>query len=304
MSQIKQLYSAITDYFYHQGYKVLQLHRPNRHIIGRLEKDNRLFFLKIAVNSELSKKIDNEYRSTIMLDRQLKLFPDLFVRAIVDHGSIDFNQQSLSYIITDYIDNKYLSNQTLKNNIKQTAKMAYELSKIKPFRIPFIHRVNPGKHLYESAQFFASQIDINSKKILRIIANKQDDIKIAYGHGDFSPWHLYKVDNKLFLIDAEQAGVKPKYYDVANFYLRLRQNLKSKRLANKFLKEFYLMLPNIDRVSFWHEFRPVLAERAIGHAWEVKNKTILGRHISQQSSKNLLDEIASDKAWSLLSDLN
>ena len=79
-------------------------------------------------------------------------------------------------------------------------------------------------------------------------------------HGDFTPWHLFKVKDKvLVLIDGEHAmknGVE--YYDIGYFMQRIFSVLQNRTFTEDILKQLRKRNYNLDKL------RTVLAARAIG----------------------------------------
>lgn len=91
------------------------------------------------------------------------------------------------------------------------------------------------------------------------------------------------------MIDGEHAGLNgPLHFDVAQFYLRLRNDYGAKELAGKYLRAFRDLLPREEKEEFWKHLKPVLINRYIGDLWGAANNpdklTILqglGREILQ-----------------------
>jgi len=95
----------------------------------------------------------------------------------------------------------------------------------------------------------------------------------SVGQGDFVAKHLYDGD-KIGVIDGKHAGLAgPRYYDAAQFYLRLRLDYGADKLAGRFLKEYRSFLARDEKVSFWRELKPVLIQRFMEILWgEGKDK--------------------------------
>ena len=74
--------------------------------------------------------------------------------------------------------------------------------------------------------------------------------------------------DRFFLSHSEHAGAKgPLYYDVAQFYIRLRNDHNARDVGQKYLREFRDLLPPSDKQNFWDELKPVLIQRYIGDLW-------------------------------------
>lgn len=96
-------------------------------------------------------------------------------------------------------------------------------------------------------------------------------------------------------MDAEHGGPKPKYYDAAYFYTRVRQSLGEKELARKFLLEFKGLLPDKDKEIFWKELKPVLAQRLVGNFWEVETGHEMGSDIDLKRCEEFKEDLVGDK---------
>lgn len=125
-----------------------------------------------------------------------------------------------------------------------------------------------GESLLSASTEWASQVPKDLNEFLHIIQNSKNSLRTSLGHGDFVPRQLYDVDGKIGVIDGELAGIKgPKYYDVAQFYIRLRNDHDAKELAGQYLNEFKNLLSSSDKKSFWQELKPVLIQRYLGDLW-------------------------------------
>jgi len=97
-------------------------------------------------------------------------------------------------------------------------------------------------------------------ELLDVVNQEVDDLEMAPRHGDFAPWHLFKLkDGQLGLIDGEHAmtcGVRN--YDIAYFVQRVFCVLKNQNLALKILDILSCRNYNIKNL------KTILAARAIG----------------------------------------
>ncbi len=149
-----------------------------------------------------------------------------------------------------------------------------------------------GEILLASSTEWASQLQSDTEQLLKIIEKSEKGINEVFSHGDFVPWHMYDLDGKKFgLVDAEHGGWKAKYYDVAYFYLRVRQSLGEKELATRFLLEFVDLLAQQEKSVFWSKLRPVLAQRLIGNFWEVEKKHDIGTGTALQKCEELKEDL-------------
>jgi thiamine kinase-like enzyme len=294
------LISKVKSFLKEEGYKISKVSLRNRCLCSTIEKEGTSFFMKMALRPEGNDAIRNEYTSSLFLEKELKNLSFVRIRRIIKLDMFLFREISLCYFISEFIIGRpfaHLSHSYKQNksNMKDAAVLAYALSKIRPWRFILPRNRQAGEHLYTSALALTDKKGPYVKQAINIIHNSKNTVKTTYGHGDFCPWHLYLNSDKLTLIDSEHAGEKPRYYDVAHFYMRLRQNLGKKGLATRFLTEFVSLLPSDEKMTFWSEFKPVLAERTIGHLWEIQTKKVMGFNFKPTSVYPLLREIVTDR---------
>lgn len=129
-------------------------------------------------------------------------------------------------------------------------------------------QVPVGQKLLDSATEWASQVPRNLDVFLKEIENSKDTLRTCPAHGDFVIRQMYDVDGKIGVIDGEHAGLRGAYhYDVAQFYIRLRNDHNAREEAKRYLHDFYDLLPPEDKNSFWQELKPPLIQRYIGDLW-------------------------------------
>ena len=168
------------------------------------------------------------------------------------------------------------------SKIPQIAKATYELENLPiPSGCKFAKtkksdrqkKVPAGHRLLRSATEWANQVPRGLDSLLEVIEKFKDSLRTSVGHGDFVIRQMYDVENKIGIIDGEHAGYKgPLYYDVAQFYIRLRNDNDAKNIAQKYLMEFKNLLPPPDKQNFWEELKPVLIQRYIGDLWGAAKK--------------------------------
>lgn len=125
-----------------------------------------------------------------------------------------------------------------------------------------------GQKLLNSTTEWASQVPRNLDTFLKVIEDSKDTLRTCPAHGDFVIRQMYDVDGKIGVIDGEHAGLQGAYhYDVAQFYIRLRNDHNALKEAKQYLHDFYDLLPPSDKDIFWQELKPPLIQRYIGDLW-------------------------------------
>ena len=144
---------------------------------------------------------------------------------------------------------------------------------------------NPGTSLYseqgESAPYanLLKKVDswlekpleaglINSERVDQgkaLIEKYRRYVKPALQHGDFVPWHMFRLDkNTIGIVDGEHASlIKPRFYDLAYLYTRLYTKAHTKEQA-KMALNLFLEKSTLDKREFFSQFLPVVALRSFG----------------------------------------
>ncbi len=261
----------ITDFLEKKGYKVIKIERPWRHVAAVVEKDGRRLFFKMATTIKTSKMTENEFNWNKLVGSQLNSKSPFLVPKNIEQG---FFQKRLFFFIGSYFGNQTLADKypprvkQLDRWILKIAEATYLISLIDCQSRYKQKTKSVGEYLIASASEWASQVDSNVQPLLKIIKNSKQQIKRCWAHGDFVPWHMYDLKNGKFgLVDAEHGGCGLRYYDVAYFYVRVRQSLGEKELAKKFLLAFRNLLPDVDKRNFWNDLKPILCQRLMGDFW-------------------------------------
>jgi hypothetical protein len=147
-----------------------------------------------------------------------------------------------------------------------------------------------GQKLLRSATEWASEVPRDLDEFLKVIEASQNTLRNAPAHGDFVIRQMFDVEGKIGLIDGEHAGLGGAYhYDVAQFYLRLRNDHQAIEEATHYLRSFYELLPPAEKETFWQELKPPLTQRYIGDLWgAAKNSRKLEQ--LEQLGKEILED--------------
>ncbi len=268
----KQLNLGKIRTFFENRYKVLDLYSGGRHVFGTLEKESELLFLKLATTEGISAVTENEYNWNQQFNRQAsRQTSDFWVPQNKDCGLYN---STLFYLITDKFYGELLApgpgkvtiSATFLNYLPAVIKFSEFIQKLNITRLP--NTVNPDhrKYFLEKTKSWYSDIPqvIREKykvgDLLRLIKDGLPGLQRKPRHGDFTPWHLVRLDNgKLGLLDGEHTlenGVE--YYDIGYFIQRVFSVLKNPYLAENILS----ML--IKRKYSIKKLRVILAARVIG----------------------------------------
>lgn len=150
-----------------------------------------------------------------------------------------------------------------------------------------------GEKLLESASEWAGRVPRDLSAYLQVIERLKKDLTRAPAHGDFVLRQIYPLDNnKLGLIDGEHAALfGPRYYDVAQFFLRTYLDHNTPDQAIQFLREFKELLTPNRQSTFWPQLKPVLIQRFLGDMWGAKSNPTKLDQLEILGQKILSDQI-------------
>lgn len=258
--------------FFQEIYQVKKLWKGPRHVLGILTKNNQVYFLKLATSEGISVVTKNEY----YWNNYFNNYSEDIRYLVPKNYDSGLYENKYFYLITDFFDGKLLC-KTRKGYQKASDLVNYipqiiELSEI----IQQLPQVNFADDKYEDVNYqtrFLSKTrnwfgDIpagvckkfNIESLLEIVEKGISELSSRPRHGDFAPWHIVKLSNKILgLIDGEHAlshGVEG--YDICYFIQRVFSVLKNAEIA----KDVYSRLK--EKGYQRSKLKTVLAARAIG----------------------------------------
>ncbi len=258
--------------FFAKKYTVKKLWYGGRHVLGILVKDDKELFLKLATSEGIGEITKVEYKWNEEFNNLLpRRTTDFYVPQNQDSGMYNDN---LFFLITDILQGEMLANRPEKTTASRV------LQKYLPRVIDFSEAIQNLKinklsgredspfhdlFLTKTKSWFESipqEITArhNLDKLLEIIEGGTLLLEKRPRHGDFTPWHLIKLDSgKLGLIDGEHAlanGVE--YYDIGYFSQRVFCVLENPGLAQSILNLLLQRKYDMDKI------RIILLARVIG----------------------------------------
>jgi len=259
------------------AFEVQKIRQEWRHLLafGKFLGKDAVF--KLASTQTTATCTQNEYNWNDVVNKVREQHLNLTVPKNYSSG----HYEKLFYFIAEEFKGEPLIKKNSKNTnrisrrIKQIAKVTREIQTLKfPSGCAFSKRkkskeeVPIGQRLLSSTTEWASRVPRNLDRFIKAIDSVKDKIRTCSGHGDFVARQMYQVRGKIGIIDGEHAGAYGAlHYDVAQFYLRLRNDHDAKELAQQYLVEFKSLLPRSYQNIFWEELKPVLIQRYIGDLW-------------------------------------
>ena len=274
--------AEIEKYFSKKGYTVIELQQIWRHVHGKLKKDNKIFFLKMASTSDIGERTRNE----TMWNNQ--------IGSLIEKAGVDYFDVPHIYETGEYNDKFYYiashhgGDMLASKNPPTTESLEKWIDKIVKSNIFFLslqredlnfHRdkdsiISQDKwdEYFQRVQSWLEEVKEHQlQEIFNEVKNLKNTFEPSVNHGDFVPWHLIQEGEKFILIDGEHASTQsPKYYDVCYFYHRLYTSAKNPELAKTYLAKFRSHLSEEEKNIFDVSIRPILATRIIGGFWDAK----------------------------------
>ena len=256
--------------FLSKKYKVKKLWQGPRHVLGELEKSDKKLFLKLSTTEGIGAVTKNEYNWNEEFNSQIQRPSSTYwVPKNYDCG---FYKNKLFYLITDKLEGEFLAKEPVKSKISQT--FIASLPKVIAFSqliqsLKVKNRGQRGGHheifLNKTKSWLTDipypiQNKYALKELYKIVEGNTEYLKAKQKHGDFTPWHIIKLESgQLALIDGEHAlknGVE--LYDIGYFVQRVFSVLKNPKLAGDILNLLR------DKGLDIQKLRCILAARAIG----------------------------------------
>ncbi len=235
----------VEEYLIANGYKAEELRQPYRHVVGKVSRDDKSYFFKMASRAELSVYIENEYKWASLVHRE-KL-AEKWALAIPKVYILD-KMGDMSWLMMEYIDGVDAGEDPdlLESTIRPVAEVITDIILMKAIEGLPLDNNQPNKNLKarveERIDAYLEIIDNDfvDEKIVRFLYRNIDLIENAPIRGDLGIDNIRKdTSGKLWLLDSEFASFDSiKFYDAAYYYFRLGVNGNRVDLADKFLGEF------------------------------------------------------------------
>ena len=209
-------------------------------VVFKLSKDNEILFLKAGRAGALI----NEYLNLVNLKGVLNV-PDVVFYYKKDIEIIITTKMEGQMSCDDYyLDEKEITLKVLCDAIRQIQSVHLDDMLLKKFRVYTIEedlakinaRVNRGElqRLPENAVFKRFQSIL---EVLDYLNLKKPSGELYLSHGDVSMPNVFIIGDRLSgFIDVGNAGIRQKWFDIADAYISVRRNFESQEVADEFLK--------------------------------------------------------------------
>lgn len=258
------------------GFKAEQVKKHNLNILAWGSFDNQAAIFKLSTTQDNSPRVQNEFNWNDAIHQiPQEAHPSFRIPCNFQGGY--YNQ--LFYFIAERFEGEPLSQGDPITHIKQRlpllAKTTFEIKNLSlPSGCEFVKakaskNLRPiGHSLLAAAVEWSAQVPRNLGRFLRILEDNKDSLQTSPGHGGFELGHMFDASGRIGLIDGELAGLKGAlYYDVAFFYIRVRNDFDAPEAARQYLTSFRELLTPADQHTFWEEIKPVMITRYLGDLW-------------------------------------
>ncbi|MBU1200151.1 hypothetical protein KJ953_01290 [Patescibacteria group bacterium] len=271
----------VVNYFINNGYQVLDIQQLWRHVHGKLEKDNKIFFFKIASTSSIGERTRNEVSWNKQINQLItRSGIDYFITPkVYETGTFKGKFFYLSdYYVGKLVASKYPPDtkglKSWLNKITKTNQFFLSLQNVTFYRdINSDNLIKKWDGYFQKVNGWYEEVKENQlQEVLEIVKELKTTYKPGVNHGDFVPWHMIQANKKFILIDAEHASSQsPRYYDICYFFHRLYTSANDPNTAKDYLNKIRDNISNKEKNIFDKAIRPILASRIIGGFWDAKN---------------------------------
>lgn len=263
------------------GFETENIIQEWRHLLAFGKYEGKEVVFKLASTQITGTKTQNEFN----WNEAVHLVPEKFRPSFTvpqNHYS-GFYGKLFYFICERFIDEPLAQRESLDKDlvtriIAKIASMTWELENLPiPPDCPFAiskkskrqREIPIGQRVLKSSTEWANQVPRDMSSYIEVIDKNKNNMRTCVGHGDFVIRQMYKYGNKIGIIDGEHAGYKgPMYYDVAQFYIRLRHDYPDTiNMAKDYLLEYKKLLSDSDQNHFWDELKPILIQRFLGECW-------------------------------------
>ena len=257
------------------------------------------FIFRMNGNPKKKNKSKKEYNALKLVKKE-NIAPKVY---LIDDSKKSFNSD---FLIIGYIEGHVCSKSKPYFNEKMIKKVARLLSKV--------HKIKITKKMKELEQYCLDYNDqlnssnsyirdikkrIKNKKFLEMLENsfknlrkkyikKTTKSKLVFSQGDFHEWNIITNNNKLYLIDFEDAELTTQASSLAHIFVDFKLAILTKEQQRIFLEEYKKHIKTIKSLETEIEdFIPLKIMEsflwATNHALKIKNKELHEKFIEKNN---------------------
>lgn len=294
--------AAIRLFFREQGYRVRYLRQHWRHLYGKLEKNGRAYFVKVASTKDIGLRTHNE----VLWNQQVReavrkhKMTHLTVPKIYDTGLF----KDKFYFVSGFYDGPPVATA----NPPDTTRLKRWMDKVVTTNLFLLDlkeveltELAESEHLGTDWRGYLKLVgrmyrEVPNNHLSKILTSARE-LKETYepgiNHGDYNPWHMIAQNNRIVLVDGEWASTRtPRYYDIAYCYHKLYTGSEDPELAKLYLNKVRQQLKPRQRQRMEQAIRPLIACRLIWEFWEAKHE-----RSSVIYRQRLKEDFLADELW-------
>jgi len=277
-----------------RGYEVVGLEKVWRHVTGKVVKNDKMFFFKMAATPEISEFTRNEHTwDEILTKRPL----GTVIQVPHDYDAGVWRERF--WFMADYIGGRKLADPEHPGELAELRQWLPEIAKL--IKAIMTHEFDGGllrdvrateserkEKFWENINEWEKVAGRDLSELKNFIRERMRFVSYAPSHGDLVPWHLLFGENgQLYLVDGEHGKTQGiKFYDLAYCYHRLFTSLRTPELANELLTAFLAeYLISADEREL---FRAILAQRVIGGYFDAARDS---RRVSRERQDELTSRL-------------
>ncbi|NCU40463.1 hypothetical protein EOL73_01765 [Candidatus Saccharibacteria bacterium] len=253
----------------------------------KVRRRDKWYFVKIAQNDTAREGLLREYLWSEFMERVSVLMPFLKL-----DGPHIFKRIGTGALVIDWIEASVVAEawdiDAWQRNLERFASMHVQLDRAAGnYSLPQVYTKLAHRDTPETTwkQWSTDRVDEQTISDSRQLFREYEyRVTLRLQHGDLWPWEIFNVDDRWVIIDGEKAGIDlPRFYDVAQSYVRLFTIANNQDMARDFLRMVIDGL-EMSRDDFYSQFIPVVLIRAISQLSNANS----GDDESLKASSNLL----------------
>ncbi len=218
--------------------------------VYKLEKDDEVLFLKVGEVGVLTNehKMLDLLKNYIKIPNVVKYYKDEYEVIITTEmkGKMSCDDDLFEYedmVLNCVVDAiKQIQNVKLNDKLKENLKV-FNLDK----EIETIKQRIKAKEITEIPDKKVFDRFKSLDEVVAYLEENKPDGELYFSHGDVSLPNVFIDDNKFSgFIDIGNAGIRQKWYDIADAYVSVRRNFETQEAADRFLNKLEVDKENVE----------------------------------------------------------
>lgn len=239
----------------------------HRYSYAKARRHDKWYFVKIALGYEQQEGLQREFLWAEFMERVAVLMPSLQL-----DGPKIFKRIGTEALAFHWIDAPLVAERwdvdAWRRCLDRYAEMHVKLDQAAgDYSLPRVYTSLSHREIIGASwkQWVKGHVEEETVATAQQLFREHErQVTLRLQHGDMSPWQIFDVAGKWVIIDGEKSGSDlPRFYDVAQSYVRLHNIAKSPDSARMFLQTVVEAI-DLEREEFYRQFIPVLVIQAVG----------------------------------------